>query len=195
MVKKVNDEAECNEQLFLKALEFTIIKHDGQYRVGGLPYVTHPMSVSELVRSAGYGIEYRITGLFHDLLEDTDATEDEIRNLGGEKVLEAVKLLTKKKGYIMSEYVAGIRSNPIAFVVKGADRLHNLRSAFDTDEDFRRRYILETIDWYLDFHDAIPMAVKKLSETLSTPLAQMNLLYENVDSWKLDPAFERKESL
>ena len=79
-------------------------------------------------------MDYQLTALFHDLLEDTDATEEEIFDLGGARVLEAVRLLTKQEGYVMAEYVAGIRTNPIAFVVKAADRLHNLRTAFCTDE-------------------------------------------------------------
>ena len=174
-----------DEEKFLKALEFAIIKHDGQYRKGGLPYVTHPLSVSELVRTAGYGIDYRITGLFHDLLEDTNTKDEEILELGGPRVLEAVKLLTKTEGYVMSEYVAGIKSNDIAYVVKGADRLHNLRCAFSTDEDFRRRYILETIDWYLDFNEMIPKAVKDLVGSLSCPMPELSLLYDNVDNWKI----------
>ena len=175
-----------DEYRYLKALEFAVIKHDGQHRVGGLPYVTHPISVSELVRSAGYGTDYRIAGLFHDLLEDTDAKEEEILELGGEKVLEAVRLLTKRKGYVMSEYVAGIKGNDIAYVVKGADRLHNLRCAFSTDEEFRRRYILETIDWYLDFNPMIPKAVRELIASLSQPFPELSLVYKNIDSWKLE---------
>lgn len=175
-----------NEKRFLNALEYTIIKHDGQHRKGGLPYVTHPMTVAEYVRVAGYGIDHRIAGLFHDLLEDTDATEEEIRALGGEKVLEAVKLLSKEDGYVMEQYVARIRENEIAYVVKGADRLHNLRSAVVADEDFKRRYILETLDWYMDFNEEIPKAVADLAKTLSKPMRELSLEYENVESWKID---------
>ena len=67
----------------------------------------HPLAVSEIVRNQGYGMDYQITALFHDLLEDTDATEEEIFDLGGARVLEAVRLLTKQEGYVMAEYVAG----------------------------------------------------------------------------------------
>lgn len=175
-----------DEERFMKALEFTIIKHDGQYRKGGLPYATHPLSVSEYVRAAGYGTEYRIAGLFHDLLEDTDATDDEIRDIGGEKVLEAVKLLTKEDNYVMSDYIARIKANDIARAVKAADRLHNLRSAFTADEEFRRKYILESVDWYLDFDPRIPVAVKELAESLSKPMSELPLLYESIRSWKID---------
>lgn len=131
-----------------KALAYATEKHNGQVRYGGDPYITHPIAVSNMLRDKGYGLEYQIAGLFHDLLEDTDATEDEILALSNEKVLAAVKALTKFKGYVMSEYVDGIRANEIAFVVKGADRLHNLRSAICAGTKFVRHYIEESEQWY-----------------------------------------------
>ena len=136
----------------------------GQFRIGGEPYIMHPLAVAEIVRNQGYGMDYQITALFHDLLEDTDATEEEIFDLGGARVLEAVRFLTKQEGYVMAEYVAGIRTNPIAFVVKAADRLHNLRTAFCTDEAFRRAYVLETRQWYMDFSDEIKEAAEELAK-------------------------------
>ena len=175
-----------DEERVMRAIEFTIIKHDGQYRKGGLPYATHPLSVSEYVRAAGYGAEYRIAGLFHDLLEDTDATEDEIREIGGDNVLEAVKLLTKEDHYVMADYIARIKANDIARAVKAADRLHNLRSAVTADEEFRRKYILESIDWYMDFDPRIPVAVKELADSLSKPMTELPLLYESIGSWKIE---------
>jgi len=174
------------EEKFIKALEFTIIKHDGQYRKGGLPYVTHPLSVSEMLRAKGYGLDYRITGLFHDLLEDTDAAEEEILALGGAEVLKAVKLLTKEKGYVMAEYIGKIKENDIARAVKACDRLHNLKSAFTADEEFRRKYILESVDWYLDFDPEIPKAVKELVLSLSKPMAELPLVYDAIDSWLIE---------
>jgi len=173
------------EDRFIKALEFTIIKHDGQYRKGGLPYVTHPLSVSEMLRAKGYGTDYRIAGLFHDLLEDTDATEDEILELGGEEVLKAVKLLTKEKGYVMAEYIGHIRENDMARAIKAMDRLHNLRSALTADENFRRKYILESIDWYMDFDEDIPFAVKTLADSLSKPMSELSLEYDDMEGWKI----------
>jgi (p)ppGpp synthase/HD superfamily hydrolase len=64
----------------------------------------------------------------------------------------------------MAEYISAIRENPMAFSVKGADRLHNLRCAVVADEAFRARYIEETLAWYMDFHAEIPVAVQKLQE-------------------------------
>ena len=175
----------CNSQKLQLALEYATKKHKGQKRIGGDDYITHPIAVCEIVKSLGYGVDYQITALFHDLLEDTDALEEEILFYGNQEILTAVKLLTKQKGYVMAEYIDAIKNNPIAFVVKSADRLHNLQCAIVTDEEFKRKYILETVDWYLDFSPEIKKAVKKLAESLKTPIAELSFLYDSVDTWKI----------
>lgn len=174
----------ANDEKIITALEFAKKKHEGQKRVGGDDYITHPIAVSEIVKKQGYGEDFQIAALFHDLLEDTDATEEEILSYSNERVLEAVKLLTKKKGYVMSEYVAMIKGNEIAFRVKAADRLHNLECALVTDDEFKRKYILETVDWYMDFLPEIKKAVKALAESLHTPLLDLPFLYEPIETWK-----------
>lgn len=151
---------------YQSALEYAQRMHVGQTRIGGDPYISHPIAVSQIVAAWGCGMECQIAALFHDLLEDTDASEEKIMRMGGADVLEAVKLLTKKPGYVMKDYVAGIRANPIAFRVKAADRLHNLRSALCADAAFRRRYIAETRQWYMDFCPEIPEAVEALENSL-----------------------------
>lgn len=175
-----------DEERLKNALEFATKKHKGQYRVGGAEYITHPVAVAEIVRANGKNTDYQIAALFHDLLEDTDATESEILALSNEKVLESVKLLTKQKGYVMESYVSKIRKNEMALTVKGADRLHNLRCAFVCDDDFKRRYILETVDWYLDFSPEIPKAVKELAQSLNKPITDLPFLYEPVETWKIN---------
>ena len=173
------------EERYDRALQFAAEKHKGQFRIGGAEYITHPVAVSEIVRERGYGTDFQIAALFHDLLEDTDAKESEIIEYGNEEILNAVKLLTKEKGYKMEEYVAGIKSNKMAFTVKAADRLHNLRCALVTDTEFKRKYIFETVDWYLDFSPEIPKAVKALAESLDTPLTELPILYEPIETWKM----------
>ena len=133
-----------------KCIEFIKIKHAGQKRKQGTPYYTHPLAVQNMLKEKGFGEEYQVTGLFHDLLEDTDCTEEEILKLSNENVLEAVKLLTKPKGYIMSEYIENISKNEIAKMVKLADRIHNLSEAKATSIEFQNKYIKETQDWFLE---------------------------------------------
>ena len=154
-----------NERYF-SALAYATAKHNGQTRKEGVPYITHPIAVAEILKEKGYGIDYLVAGLFHDLLEDTDATEDEILELGGEAVLTAVKLLTKQEGYNMREYIEGIKRNPIAFAVKAADRLHNLRCAPAASVEFRKKYIAETKAWYMDFCPEIEQALAELEATI-----------------------------
>lgn len=175
--------ADC--QKIKNALYFATQKHKGQKRIGGEDYISHPVAVCDIIKSQNYGEEYQITALFHDLLEDTDATEEEILEYGGEEVLTAVKLLTKQKGYDMKKYIDAIKGNKIAFAVKSADRLHNLQCALVTDVEFKRKYILETVDWYLDFSPEIIKAVKILAESLETPISELSFLYNPVESWKL----------
>ena len=175
-----------DEERYDNALRFAAEKHKGQFRIGGAEYITHPMAVAEIVKRQGYGIDIQITALFHDLLEDTNAKESELLFYGNAEILKAVKLLTKQKGYDMAEYVAGIRQNEIAFAVKAADRLHNLRCALVTDTEFKRKYIFETVDWYLDFSPEIPKAVKALAQSLDTPLAELPFLYEPIETWKIN---------
>lgn len=154
-----------NERYF-SALAYATAKHNGQTRKEGVPYITHPIAVAEILEKKGYGEDYIIAGLFHDLLEDTDATESEILELSNESVLCAVKLLTKQSGYNMREYIDGIKRNPIAFAVKAADRLHNLQCAPAASVEFRKKYIAESREWYLDFCPEIEQAVIALEKTI-----------------------------
>ena len=177
----------ADSESYKLALEFAKVKHKGQKRIGGADYITHPIAVSEIVKKQGFDENYQIAALFHDLLEDSDATEEEILKYGNHQILEAVTLLTKKKGYNMAEYVNAIKQNPIAFAVKAADRLHNLNCAIVTDEEFKRKYILETVDWYLDFSSDIRKAVKRLAQSLKTPMAELDLTTNTEDA--LDSEF------
>ena len=142
------------EEIYQKALEYAKKKHEGQFRIGGAPFIVHPIAVAEILRQDGKQVEYRVAAVFHDLLEDTDASEQEIVEIGGEE-------------YCMETYIAGIKTNSMAYAVKGADRLHNLQSAFCANEKFRKKYIRETLDWYMKFRPEIPEVVAELIESLN----------------------------
>ena len=94
-----------DEERFQEAYKYAELMHRGQKRKGGKDYITHPLGVANIIKSLNKPIEYQITALFHDLLEDTEATEEKIKEIGGKKVLDAVKLLTKEKGYIKKCYI------------------------------------------------------------------------------------------
>ena len=173
-----------SSQRVQNALDFATQKHAGQKRIGGADYITHPLAVCQIVEQQGFGEDYQIVALFHDLLEDTNATEQEILQLGNQEILQAVKLLTKVKGYNMAQYIEAIKQNELARTVKAADRLHNLQCALVTDAEFKRKYILETVDWYMDFSPEIPKALKVLAQSLEKPIAELPFLYKPIESWK-----------
>ena len=134
--------------LFSKALSFASEKHAGQMRRNKSPYIYHPFRVAKRIADAGYGIRYQIAGLFHDLLEDTDATENEIKKYG-EDILEAVKLVSKNYCDDKSTYLDNILENHMATVVKNADRIDNLMDACTiTDLKFQKRYLKESKELY-----------------------------------------------
>jgi len=159
------------------SLEFAARMHEGQTRIGGEPYITHPVAVAKIVADWGFDLDFQITALFHDLLEDTCAARAEIERLGGTLVLKAVQLLTKEPGYTMEKYVTEIKENRIARTVKAADRLHNLRCAVDADVEFRKRYIRETVEWYMDLCPEIAEAAKQLAKSLPEPMEEFSFLY------------------
>lgn len=133
-----------------EAVEYIKLKHKGQKRKQGTPYYEHPVAVCKLLKEKNFSEEYQIVGLFHDLLEDTNTSYDEILNLTNKKIADAVKLLTKESGYNMSDYIGNIKQNEIARIVKLADRIHNLSEANLASEDFKNRYIKETEEWFIE---------------------------------------------
>ena len=157
-------------ELYSRALALATEKHKGQLRTGGLEYITHPVAVADILEGWGYGTDAVIAGLFHDLLEDTDATEEEIEAIGGREVLSTVRLLTKTQGYVMEDYVSEIKKSPAARAVKAADRIHNLKSATVCSPEFKKRYIAETKEYYLDL----------LPERADEMLAALDLLKKSL---------------
>lgn len=133
-----------------KYIEYIKEKHKGQKRKQGTPYYLHPIEVSKILEKKGFSKDYQVAGLFHDLIEDTDTTYEEILQISNKEIVEAVKLVTKENGYKMQEYMSRIKKNDIARMVKLADRLHNLSETYLTEMEFQTRYIKETEEWFID---------------------------------------------
>jgi (p)ppGpp synthase/HD superfamily hydrolase len=78
------------------ALEKARTAHEGQVRngSGGMPYVEHPERVAALLDERGYGDEVLAAALLHDVVEDSETTLDQVRELFGERVAGLVGALT-----------------------------------------------------------------------------------------------------
>ncbi len=107
------------------AAEIAIENHRNQVDKIGMPYILHTMAVASLLDTP----EQKCAGLLHDILEDTDMTEQDLLSAGiPERVVEIVKLVSHDKpceGKDYEDYLARIKTDPDAKAVKLADLAHN----------------------------------------------------------------------
>ena len=109
-------------------------------RLSGEPYILHPIAVAKICASEiGLGSTSICSALLHDVVEDTDYTVDDIRNLFGDQIAVIVNGLTKISGGLFGDQVSEQAENfrkllltmteDIRVVlIKIADRLHNMRT-------------------------------------------------------------------
>ena len=120
------------------ALKLCFDAHKDQTDKSGMPYVFHPFHLAEQMKDEAT----TIVALLHDVVEDTDYTIEDLRKMGfSEEVLEAITLMTHAPEVPYMDYVARIKTNPIARAVKLADLNHNsdsTRLEVLTEFDLRR---------------------------------------------------------
>ncbi len=105
-----------------KAMKLCFEAHKGQTDKSGIPYVFHPFHLAEQMADE----ETIVTALLHDVVEDTAYTLGDLRSMGfPESVLSAIGLMTHDDETPYLEYVARLKNNPIARIVKLADLEHN----------------------------------------------------------------------
>ncbi|MEO1523914.1 MAG: HD domain-containing protein [Planctomycetota bacterium] len=121
----------------LAAAHFAAMKHATQRRKNQAetPYINHPIEVAELLERLG-GVRDEsvlIAALLHDTIEDTETTEDEIRELFGTEVTRLVLECTDDKRLEKAErkrlqVVNAPKKSAGAKQIKLADKICNLRS-------------------------------------------------------------------
>lgn len=126
--------------------------HADQVRkYSGEPYWTHPIAVAHLVKSVPHTPEMIAAALMHDILEDTKATETEMRAEFGDAVTDLVLWLTdiskpsdgnrEVRKRIDRAHTAA--APPAAKTVKLADLIDNSKSILARDPDFAKVYLSE----------------------------------------------------
>ena len=105
-----------------KAMKLCFEAHKDQVDKSGLPYVFHPFHLAEQMTNELTAV----TALLHDVVEDSDYTLADLGEMGfPATVLDALAMLTHDGGSAYLEYVARLKTNPIARAVKLADLRHN----------------------------------------------------------------------
>jgi (p)ppGpp synthase/HD superfamily hydrolase len=101
-----------------KAIEIALRAHAGQKGKDGTPYVLHPLRLMTRMERD----EERMAAVLHDVVEDSEVTLEELRELGmPREVVEAVGLLTHEEGVAYEDYVRRLADHPVARRIKLAD--------------------------------------------------------------------------
>ena len=142
-----------------KAFEFARQRHGGQKRATGDPYMVHPLQVALQLSNMHMDTTCIVTGLLHDVVEDTGATVVEIKKIFGDDVARCVDGVTKLSKLNLASreerQAESVRKMLLAMVndirvilVKLADRLHNMRTLGALSRERQLRIAEETMEIY-----------------------------------------------
>jgi (p)ppGpp synthase/HD superfamily hydrolase len=183
-----------SNERYYRAVDLATEAHNGQVRKkSGLPYITHPMRVAHLcgifcptleksIRETIPGEPFRggalcsdlmAVCLLHDVLEDTEVTEDEIADRLGpseetDDIIIMVKLLTKRDDESKDDYLSRVVDHsPLAVHLKILDRIDNIRDATATyGTNALRRYLIGTSTF-------MQMVTERWASLVNEPTYQM----------------------
>jgi GTP pyrophosphokinase len=146
-------------EMIQKAYIYSATVHQGQVRLSGEPYLTHPMEVAGILVDMKLDAATIISGLLHDTIEDTLTTKEQIEREFGKDVSFLVGGLTKlsrisfgsqeeRQAENFRKMILAMSSDIRILLVRLADRIHNMRTLQYQRPD-RRVYIArETMDVY-----------------------------------------------
>jgi GTP pyrophosphokinase len=150
---------EADTSLIKKAYIFSARAHEGQTRLSGEPYLSHPLEVAFLLAQMGLGPVTVSCGLLHDTVEDTGTSLDELDDYFGEEVTDIVNGITKigqlsfgdrltQQAEYLRKMVLSMSHDIRVLLVKLADRVHNMRTLGFMDPQKQKRISQETLDIY-----------------------------------------------
>src|SRR3989339_2261966 len=158
--------------LIEKACAFAEKAHAGQKRMNGEPYFNHVFETAKILSQLGMDAKTIAAGLLHDILEDTEIKEEEIKREFGDDILFLIKGVTKLgtlkyRGH--ERHIESLRKFFIAMandlrvvIIKFADRLHNLKTLqHHSKEEKRHRIALESIELYAPLANRLGMGKLK----------------------------------
>lgn len=189
--------------IITRAFTFAKQAHKGVRRHSGEPYIMHPIAVARIVsEEIGLGSTSICAALLHDVVEDTDYTVEDIRNLFGDKIAQIVDGLTKIAGGIFGDQASAQAENfkkllltmsedIRVILIKIADRLHNMRTLSSMRVDKQYKIAGETLYIYA------PLAYRLGLNKIKTELENLSFRYEHPEEYARieDKLKETKEQL
>jgi GTP diphosphokinase / guanosine-3',5'-bis(diphosphate) 3'-diphosphatase len=145
--------------LIRRAYDYSARMHAEQKRKSGEPYVIHPLNVALIIAQLRMDLPSVVTGLLHDVIEDTGASLDEVQGLFGEEVARLVDGMTKvskitfssreeKQAENFRKMIIAMAHDIRVVLIKLADRLHNMRTLDHLPPDRQEEISRETLEIY-----------------------------------------------
>ncbi len=158
---KTNDE---QRKLIRKAFVLATNAHNGVRRKSGEPYIYHPIAVAMICcKEMNLGTTSVVCALLHDVVEDTDYTLEDMRDMFGDTVAEIIDGLTKIEDLVLDDRSSSIQAENFrkiflsmskdvrVILIKLADRLHNMRTLESMPPEKQLKIASETSYFYVPF--------------------------------------------
>jgi GTP pyrophosphokinase len=191
ILDKITDyDPEADTGLVERAYIYSARVHDGQVRLSGEPYLSHPLEVAGILADMNLDTVSIAAGLLHDVIEDTHATPEEIDETFGREVVHIVSGVTKLSSVTFDSSQArqaeSIRKMLLAMaddirviLIKLADRIHNMRTLqYHKSEKRKQEIAQETLDIYA------PIASRLGIYWIKNELEDMSFRYLQPDEYE-----------
>ena len=184
----INDEQQLS--VINKAYEFARLKHAGQVRKSGEPYIIHPLNVALILAKIYADYETISAGLMHDVLEDCDCSVEEMEDKFGVNITRLVTGVTRlsrinfstENEYLIDYYkkiIVGMSEDVRVIIIKLADCLHNMRTLWALPEDRQKAKAHETLDIFAPIaHHLGIHKIKSELEDLSLRYLKPDVFYD-----------------
>ena len=175
-----------DSKLIMKAYNYAYSYHGDQCRKSGEPYIIHPLNVAYILADIGLDDSTICAALLHDVVEDTEVTQEDITREFGKEISDMVAGVTKLSNIQFSsveeQQVEDYRKMFLAMgkdirviIIKLADRLHNMRTLWAIPENKRKEKAKETLEIL------VPIAHRLGINHIKSELEDLSLKY-----WKPD---------
>ena len=175
--------------IITKAFNFARQAHKGVRRLSGEPYIMHPIAVAQIAcEEMGLGSTSISAALLHDVVEDTDYTVEDMKNIFGEKIALIVDGLTKISGGIFGDKASAQAENfkkllltmsddIRVILIKICDRLHNMRTLESQPANKQYKIAGETLYIYA------PLANRLGLNKIKTELEDLSFKFEHPEEY------------
>lgn len=142
-----------------KAIAFVAQKHEGQVRKSGDPYISHLYCVGKILAELHAGPTTVISGILHDVIEDTETSKAEVEKEFSSEIATIVESVSKigniefkdEKEYLAENHrkiFIAMAKDIRVILVKLVDRLHNMRTLEFQPEHKQKKIAKETLEVY-----------------------------------------------